>query len=187
MKRVAQKTNVHCGPAVLEMLASYVGYYLDQDDIVRSVGLTSKIYDYGMTVTDMAKCVSILLPNLAFWYKQNANLMDLSGIVNEYHFPVGVEWQGVFYEDEDEDNGHYGVVTHVDLEGGVITLSDPYDRFAGHDRKFPISEFESRWWDENEIVEELTNNSRLSREDRMMFIITPYESSFPELLGMVKG
>ena len=32
------------------------------------------------------------------------SISDLDLAVNKYKFPVGVEWQGVFYENEDEDN-----------------------------------------------------------------------------------
>ncbi len=186
MKRVMQKTNSHCGPAVLEMLYSYLGFYVDQDEFVNAVEIGGKIAEYGMTVSEMLRACARVSPQLTFWYKQNSEISELSKIVNEYGFPVGVEWQGVFYEDSDEDNGHYCVITHIDTVDNNIMLADPYKRFAGRDRGFHILEFKDRWWDENEIVDPVTGGSKLVREERMMFIVTPKDSIFPESLGMQK-
>jgi hypothetical protein len=187
MKRVCQKTNSHCGPAVLEMLCSFVGVYVDQDEFVDAVNIEGKLAEYGMTVAEMGKAISRVTPQLTFWYKQNASLSDLSEIVRNYNFPVAVEWQGIFYEDADEDNGHYGVVTHVDTVNNLIMLSDPYKRFAGSDRAFHILEFQHRWYDENEIVDPYSGKATIVREENMLFIVTPKDALFPEFLGMTKG
>jgi ABC-type bacteriocin/lantibiotic exporter with double-glycine peptidase domain len=187
MKRVAQKTNVHCGPAVLEMLYSYLGFYVDQDEIAEAAGISDRIVDYGMTIEDMRRATIHLFPQLTFWYKENSSIADLSRIVNEFGFPVGVEWQGVFYEDSDEDNGHYAVITHVDTANNLIMLADPYERFAGTDRRFHILEFQDRWWDENEVKNPETGAFSVVRDDKMMFIVAPRDSVFPEDLGMKKS
>jgi len=185
MKRVCQKTNSHCGPAVLEMLFSYIGKYFDQDDFKDTTGKDEENFRvYGMTVKEMIKAVKIMAPDCNFWYKENASLSDLQEVVKNYGFPVGVEWQGVFYEDSDEDDGHYSVVTHVDTVNNIIMLSDPYKRFAGSDRTFHIMEFNHRWWDENEVIDPETQKRYIIREEHMMFIVTPKEAIFPELLGM---
>jgi ABC-type bacteriocin/lantibiotic exporter with double-glycine peptidase domain len=186
LKRVCQKTTSHCGPAVLEMLASYVGVYIDQEEFVDAVGIRKKLDEYGMIVSEMRTAISILAPQLQFWYKSNSTLNDLSEIVNRFNFPVAVEWQGVFFEDEDEDNGHYSAVTHIDTVNNMIMLSDPYKRFAGSDRRFHILEFEDRWWDENEVINPYTGNTQVIRDDHMLFIVTPKEAIFPEYLGMLK-
>lgn len=122
----------------------------------------------------------------AYKYKENASLSDLQHIVKEYGFPIGVEWQGVFYEDSDEDDGHYSVVTYVDTVNNIIMLSDPYRRFAGSDRTFHIMEFDHRWWDENEITDQETGRKYTVREEHMMFVVTPKEAIFPEQMGMVR-
>ena len=187
MKRVCQKTNSHCGPAVLEMLFSFVGVYFDQDELVQIIGKNEEsLKVYGMTVAEMSKASKILAPEYNFWYKDNSSLSDLQQIVKDYGFPVGIEWQGVFYEDADEDDGHYSVVTYVDTVNNIIMLSDPYKRFAGSDRTFHIMEFDHRWWDENEIVDRELNRKYITREEHMMFLVTPKDAIFPETLGMVR-
>ena len=187
MKRVCQKTNSHCGPAVLEMLFSFVGVYFDQDEFVEIIGKDEEnLKIYGMTVAEMSKAAKILAPEHNFWFKENSSLSDLQQIVKEYGFPVGIEWQGVFYEDADEDDGHYSVVTYVDTVNNIIMLSDPYKRFAGSDRTFHIMEFDHRWWDENEVVDRELNRKFITREEHMMFLVTPKESIFPETLEMIR-
>ena len=187
MKRVCQKTNSHCGPAVLEMLFSFVGAYFDQDEFVHTIGKDEdSLKVYGMTVAEMSKASKMLAPEYNFWFKENSSLSDLQQIVKEYGFPVGIEWQGVFYEDADEDDGHYSVVTYVDTVNNIIMLSDPYKRFAGSDRTFHIMEFDHRWWDENEVVDRELNRKFITREEHMMFLVTPKEAIFPETLGMIR-
>ena len=186
MKRVTQKTSSYCGPAVLEMLCSFLGVYLNQDEVVEALNAHDKIDVYGILVPEMGRVISQLAPELSFWFKENSSLTDLSQIVRTYGFPVGIEWQGVFYEDADEDNGHYSIVTHIDTINNLIMLSDPYRRFAGTDRIFHVLEFEHRWWDENEVTD-FSGRKTLVRDEKMMFIITPKNASFPELLGMVKS
>lgn len=186
LKRVCQKTTSHCGPAVLEMLCSYVGVYVDQEEFVDAVGIRKKLDEYGMIVPEMRTAISILTPQLQFWYKPNATLNDISEIVNRFNFPVGVEWQGVFFEDEDEDNGHYSVVTHIDTTNNIVMLSDPYRRFAGNDRRFHVLEFDDRWWDENEVINPYTGTTQVIRDDHMLYIVTPKDAIFPEHLEMLK-
>ena len=169
------------------MLFSYLGVYIDQDEIVEAAGVGDKLKIFGMTVFEMKLAVKNLYPYAAFWFKPDSSLRDLTDLISEYHFPVGIEWQGVFYEDDDEDNGHYGVITHIDTANNVVMVADPYKRFAGVDRRFPVLEFEDRWWDENEVRDKITGKTSIVREDKMAFVITPEEASFPELLGMVKG
>ena len=102
LKRVTQRTDSHCGPAVLEVLASFVGFEIDQDEFVDVLSIANKLPTHGMNIGEMGRSVGKLLPNLQFWYKHNSSLNDLSQMVNNFRFPAGVEWQGVFYEDEDE-------------------------------------------------------------------------------------
>lgn len=186
MKRVTQVTSSHCGPATLEMLASFLGIYISQNSFVSAAGVEEKLETHGMTIEEMKKAVGILLPDCCLWTKNGAGVYELSNLINNYHFPVGVEWQGVFFEDEDDDNGHYSVVTHIDTVNNLVMLADPYRRFAGEDRRFPIIEFESRWWDENEIKDPATGSVRIERDEKLLFVLTPKETTFPQLLGMQK-
>ena len=177
LKRVKQITSSHCGPATFVSLFSFLGIRTSQARIVRLLRAGNKIKDSGLTVKDLARAVRVIgKSEFKFWKKQNATIGDLAKIVNKFKFPVGVEWQGVFYEDEEGDNVHYCVITQVNRTKGYLKLADPYKRFAGLDRKFRISDFEKRWWDENGLI----------YDRKLMFLITSKKETFPRSLGMVR-
>ena len=177
LKRVKQITSYHCGPATLVSLFSFLGVRTSQAGIVRSLRAENKIKDTGLLIKDLARAARIVgKGKFTFWKKEGAGIGDLDKIVNKYKFPVGVEWQGVFYEDEEGDNGHYCVITEVNKSKGYLKLSDPYKGFAGLDRKFKISDFEKRWWDVNGLV----------YDRKLMFMITSKKETFPRSLGMIR-
>jgi hypothetical protein len=185
MERTTQISIYACGPATLEMLFSFVGLKVTQTGLIRSIRAGNKIKQYGIDVKDMAKAANIKAKKkFTFWKKEH------STIVNKYHYPVGVEWQGVFYENEDEDSGHYGVVTKVDKKLGFLRIADPYFNgyfhFHGTDRKFKISEFKKKWWDVNEVKIAGRIKTRTIKDVRMMFLITPVGETWPKKLGMKK-
>ncbi len=188
LKRPKQITIYHCGPAVLESLFSHVGLKVSQASLVRSIRAQKKIVLYGLTVSEMAKAAKIAgKGKFVFWRKSYARIRDLHMIVNKYKYPAGVEWQGVFYEFEDEDDGHYSVVTGIDIEKDLIRISDPFTIFVGVDRKFKIPDFVRRWWDENEIKIGNSLRTRRVRDTRVVFVITPADATWPKKLGMVKA
>ena len=179
MKRVKQKTDDYCGPAVLEALFSFLGVRVSQMRVVRSLRAQKKIKKTGLSVKDLARAANALgKGEYSFWKKANSTVTDLDAIVNKYKFPVGVEWQGVFHEFEDEDNGHYGIITRIDRKAGILRLADSFHAFAGTDRKFDIKFFVKRWWDINII------KGRTLTDRKMMFVITPEGDSWPKKLGM---
>ena len=191
MKRTAQISVYACGPATLEMLFSFVGVKVSQTSLIRSIRAQNKIKLYGIDVHDMAKSAKIAGKGaFNFWRKQYAKISDLDQIVNKYKFPVGVEWQGVFYENEDEDSGHYGVVTKVDKKSGFLRIADPYFNgffhYNGVDRKFGIKEFVKKWWDDNEVKYRTSSKTRIIKDTRVMFVIAPKGETWPKKLGMVK-
>ena len=96
MGRVKQKNNSYCGPAVLEMLYSFLGRKVGQEEIVQAAKISRKIKSRGMLVEEMALAIKTLTPEYNFWSKRKSQTSELSEIVNRYNFPVGVEWQGVF-------------------------------------------------------------------------------------------
>jgi len=177
LKRVKQITSSHCGPAVLVSLFSFLGVRTSQGRIVKSLRAENKIVDTGLVIKDLSRGVRIVgKGQFTFWKKEGATIGDLDKIVNKYKVPVGIEWQGVFYEDEEGDNGHYSVVTEIEKEKGYLRLFDPYKKFAELDRKFKISDFEKRWWDVN----------GLEYEKKLMFVITSKKETFPRRLGMIR-
>ncbi len=187
LKRVKQITSSHCGPATLVSLFSFLGIRISQGRIVKSLRAENKIKDTGLVIKDLARAARIVgKGQFTFWKKQNATIGDLDKIVNKYKFPVGVEWQGVFYEDEEGDNGHYCVITEVNKAKGYVKLSDPYKKFVGLDRKFRISDFEKRWWDSNEVAIPYSKIKKLVYDKRLMFLITSKKETFPKKLGMIR-
>jgi len=177
LKRVKQATSSHCGPAVLVSLFSFLGVRTSQGRIVKSLRAENKIVDTGLVIKDLSRGVRIVgKGQFTFWKKEGATIGDLDKIINKYKVPVGIEWQGVFYEDEEGDNGHYSVVTEIEKEKGYLRLFDPYKKFAELDRKFKISDFEKRWWDVN----------GLEYEKKLMFVITSKKETFPRRLGMIR-
>jgi hypothetical protein len=185
LKRVKQITLYHCGPAVLSALYSYMGEAVSQRSLVHSIRGKNKIKRYGLTVADLAKAAKIAgRGDYSFWRKNNSTIGDLDRVINKFQYPAGVEWQGMFYEYEDEDNGHYGIVTRIDKKTGTLRLSDPFFAFAGVDRKFTIKEFAKRWWDQNEVSVAGTTRKRTIFDYRVMFVITPKGETWPKKLGM---
>jgi len=192
MRRVKQISIYACGPATLEMLFSFVGLRVSQTSLIKSIRAWNRIKLYGIDVNDMAKAAGIAgKKKFSFWRKQKSSLNDLYLIVNKYKYPVGVEWQGVFYENEDEDSGHYGIITKVDKKSGFLRIADPFfNGFFGYgdvDRKFKISQFLKKWWDTNEVKVAGTSKTRTVKDIRMIFLVTPKDSVFPKNLGMTRS
>ncbi len=188
MARIKQISGYHCGPAVLVSLFSFLGVKTSQKRVVASLRAQNKIKQYGLNMKDLARAAAFTGKGaFVFWKKSGGKMTDLHLIINKYKYPVGVEWQGVFYEDEDEDNGHYSIVTAIDKGKSVLRMADAYPKFAGVDRGFKIHDFMERWWDSNEITVSGTTKKRTVYDSKMMFIIIPKGESWPKKLGMAKA
>ena len=188
LKRVSQITDSHCGPAVLQMLLSNLDIQATQDDVARAAGVTDVIEMHGTRVDQLAQAVHTLAPEVQFWHKDHATLDDLTTIVSEHGYPVGVEWQGVFEEDNDPepDYGHYSIVTAIEAEKRLLIMVDPYRNYILTDRVFTLDEFDHRWWDTN-MIPDISGQSRLVKDDHMLFLVTTPLAEFPATLGMSKG
>lgn len=188
MKRVKQIDAYSCGPAALSALFSFLGIRISQKKVISSLRAQNKIKSVGLNVKDLARAVNAVgKREFVFWKKTGGRISDLETIINKYKFPVGVEWQGVFYEDEDEDNGHYGIITVVDKKAGYLRMADSFSKFVGVDRRFRIKDFEKRWWDQNEVRVSGTSKKRVITDHRMVFVITPKSAFWPKKLGMKKA
>lgn len=199
MKRIRQKTSSHCGPASVEMLLSYLGKRISQDGLVKKSGSSKNWFIlHGANVRELSVAVKKAFPSLSFWYKKNSSLKDLSRAVNEFNCPVGVEWQGIFdydetvdydpsYGEEDDDPGHYCVVTAIDTKKDVMRIADPERHYAGHDRKIAVSIFKKRWWDNNDFKIKGSTKIKKVKDIKVMFVITPKGASWPKKLRMIKS
>lgn len=189
MRRVGQINSSHCGPAAVRMLLSYVGVGVLQKEIVAAAEVGSKIGWRGMLVEEMARAVRKLAPEVEFWSKEKSTLGELGRVVNEYKHPAGVEWQGMFLpEHQDEDEGHYCVVTRVDLVNNVVAMADPYYcRRYPEDREFTVAQFGKRWWDINLVTDEESGRDKEVVDERVMFVVVLKGKNWPEELGMTRG
>lgn len=189
--RFTQISESHCGPAVIQMLLHNLGIEVTQEEVVDAGGASELIEQLGMRVDQLNLAVRRLAPQTCFWYKDHSTIEELVQIVSDYDYLVGIEWQGVFedtLEDEtqDGDYGHYSVVKMADSKSRNLVIVDPYKDFRSQDRIFTFEFFMSRWWDTNDVPDPLTRTSRLFEDRQMMFVITPKEVTFPNLLGMKK-
>jgi hypothetical protein len=185
MPRLKQRTLSHCGPAVLSMLAGFIGYEIDQDKFVVAAKKSRKdLRHNGMDVDELAKSVIVLLPNVNFWVKQEASINDVTAITEKYKYPVGVEWQGVFGEWSNGDDGHYSVIVHVDKTADKLILIDPFWYYSGSDRIFSIEKFTSRWWDANQVIDQKTGHIIRVTDRQLMFVIADKSDAFPTTVGM---
>jgi ABC-type bacteriocin/lantibiotic exporter with double-glycine peptidase domain len=189
LRKVQQITEEHCGPAVLEMLLSSLGIHTDQYSITLAAGVERSIHEHGTRVDQLAQACTRVAPLTTFWYKRNATLDDIRYILHR-GYGVGVQWQGLFYENEDEeeedgDYGHYSVIAHLDEQRQVFVIVDPYKDFVHRDRIFPLHKFLPRWWDTNEITDSVTHKREIVEDQRMLFFVTPIWEFFPPERGFI--
>jgi ABC-type bacteriocin/lantibiotic exporter with double-glycine peptidase domain len=186
LRWIEQITENHCGPAVLQMLLENIGVNVTQETITEAADATHTIETHGTRVDQLAKAVHQLAPNAKLWYKERASFDDLEFVLNEKKFPVGVEWQGLFgdEDEDDEDYGHYSVIANIDKAKDELIIVDPYKDFVDQNRIITISLFEKRWWDYNEIKDLETGSKYSKKDERLFFVVVPLNVTFPETLQM---
>jgi hypothetical protein len=186
IRQRVQISESHCGPAVIQMLLEAMGVYVEQEEIAEAGGAAQTIEEHGMRVDQLAIACSKVAPHMQFWYKYHSKLDDIRTIL-EAGYAVAVEWQGLFYETEEEerakepdgDYGHYSVVIHFDEQKGELVIIDPYKDFINQNRIFSVNSFLRRWWDTNEIIDKDTGEKRIIEDVRMLFFVTPLAEEFP--------
>lgn len=188
--RVQQISESHCGPAVLAMLLEAIGVEIDQDDVRIAAQVSQEQLDvHGMRIDQIALACSKLAPHVNFWYKYSSSLDDVRYILSK-GYPVAVEWQGLFYDSEEEeaedldeddepDFGHYSIVVNVDDAADSLIIVDPYKDFTDQNRIVHIPVFMSRWWDTNEIEDPYSNHKEIVEDYRVLFFVAPHWEQFP--------
>jgi ABC-type bacteriocin/lantibiotic exporter with double-glycine peptidase domain len=186
LRWIQQITENHCGPAVVQMLLENIGVHVSQDAITEAAGATHTIETHGTRVDQLAKAVHELAPHARLWHKEKASFEDLEYVLTEKKFPVGVEWQGLFedQDNDDEDNGHYSIVAHIDKARDELIVVDPYKDFVDQNRIINISTFKNRWWDFNEVKDLETGEKMLKKDEQLLFVIAPLDVRFPDELQM---
>jgi ABC-type bacteriocin/lantibiotic exporter with double-glycine peptidase domain len=186
LRRIQQITENHCGPAVTQMLLENVGVNVSQEEITEAAGATHTIETHGTRVDQLAKAVHELAPIAKLWYKEKASVDDLEYVLEECKFPVGVEWQGLFedMDDDEDDYGHYSIIAHIDKVKDEIIVVDPYKDFVDQSRIVKMSLFLDRWWDFNEVKDLETGEKTAKKDEQLFFVIAPLSVTFPAELGM---
>jgi ABC-type bacteriocin/lantibiotic exporter with double-glycine peptidase domain len=186
LRWIQQITENHCGPAVLEMLLGNIGVEVSQQEITDAAGATHTIETHGTRVDQLAKAVQQLVPIAKLWFKEKASLDDIFYVLEEAKYPVGVEWQGLFedMDDDDEDYGHYSIVAHIDKARGELIVVDPYKDYVDQNRIIKINTFQERWWDFNEVKDPQTGEKTFKKDEQLFFVVVPLAVTFPAELGM---
>jgi hypothetical protein len=186
LRRIQQITENHCGPAVTQMLLENIGVNVSQEEITEAAGATHTIEAHGTRVDQLAKAVHELAPIAKLWYKEKASVEDLEYVLDEQKFPVGVEWQGLFedMDDDEDDYGHYSIIAHIDKVKDEIIVVDPYKDFVDQSRIVKMSLFVNRWWDFNEVKDPETGEKEFKKDEQLFFVVTPLSTAFPAELGM---
>jgi ABC-type bacteriocin/lantibiotic exporter with double-glycine peptidase domain len=187
LRRIEQITENHCGPAVIQMLLENIGVNVTQEDVTEAAGATRTIATHGTRVDQLAKAVQVLAPGAKLWYKERASLDNLEYVLDECKYPVGVEWQGLFedsVDEDDDDYGHYSVISHIDKAKDELIVVDPYKDFVDQDRILKISLFLKRWWDYNEVKDPQTGEKVFKKDEQLFFVVAPLDVSFPAELQM---
>ncbi len=192
LPQVTQQTDSHCGPAVIQSLLAFLNRQVTQDQVVIAARAKMRIEAHGTRPDQLDRAVAKLAPDLKLWYKQNTTIDDLEYLVQVRRWPVAVDWQGLFYDTEEEqiasdpkgDHGHYSIVVGLNEAADEITISDPYAEFSYAPRVFSLAWFEARWWDSDNYKDKKTGKKKKVRTRRLSFLVTPEDESFPINIGM---
>ena len=203
-----QISESHCGPAVVQMLLSNLGIEVSQEAIAEAGGATDLIEMNGMRVDQLALATHRLGSQIRFYYKDHATIDEIVEVVNDYHYPVGVEWQGLFEdeteikantpisnsvvqaglatksESDDNDYGHYSLVIRADRRKRILLIADPYKDYFSQARTFSFEEFDRRWYDYNEFPDPVAGKSVLLEDDHLFFLIVRRNVKFPHRMKM---
>ncbi|HLU09991.1 MAG TPA: hypothetical protein VK003_10020 [Oceanobacillus sp.] len=178
IRKLRQKPG-HCGPATIEMMYSIYGIHKTQDEIAQAIGDVERITERGCSVDEMAHAVEQLTPNYILLGKMYGTIEDLRVLTEKYLLPVGVEWRGRFLEPDGRiwEEGHYSLVTHVNLSEGSLEVIDPYApgvNLLSMNDLIPIDLFLQRWWDTNPIPSP-ENPAVVTeiRDDRLLYVLVP--------------
>lgn len=186
LRRIEQITENHCGPAVTQMLLENIGITAAQEEITEAAGATQTIATHGTRVDQLARAVQTLAPIAKLWFKDHATVEDLEYVLDVCKYPVGVEWQGLFddMDDDDEDYGHYSILAHIDQAKDELIIVDPYKDFVDQSRIIKMSTFLNRWWDFNEVKDPDTGEKTFKKDEQLFFVVVPLSVTFPAELGM---
>lgn len=203
--RIRQLNNSFCGPATLQILLSHFGLIADQNKLVEAATTREHALRKGMSIELLALAVKNLFPAYRLWAKREASVADLEKMVRECNYPVGIDWQGIFEDDEYPDDhetiyttlpgeddseckgetGHYSVIIDADSSKNYVRMLNPYGHFSEKDQFIDLNDFLKRWWDDR--MDYFPDGSKkYVFEKKLMFVVVPMGVTIPESLGMVE-
>lgn len=170
------------------MLLDNAGTEASQEEITEAAGAAATIEEQGTRVDQLAQSVKTLAPHLVLYYKDHASIEDIRSLLFDFNLPVGVEWQGIFEDEEEEegeeDFGHYSIIIHLDEKRGELIIVDPYRNYVERDRIISTEEFQKRWWDSNEFTDSVTGRKKIIKDTRLLFVITSPDSTLEKKMGL---
>lgn len=130
------KQHVSCGYATIEMLSSFYGKKVTEDDLdAKNKGGVSTSSSNGFL-----KEINQSIPNKSF---QAHKYLDNDVLLKEIHLslksgnPVALEWAALY---EEEWTLHFSVVTGLDIANDNVTVNNPY----GYIENITVDEFINR-------------------------------------------
>ena len=115
------KQHVSCGYATIEMLSSYYGNKVSEDDLdARNKTITTS------STKGFIEEITKSIPSKSFvgktYLKNDELLKELHFSIKNNH-PVAIEWAAKF---EEEWTLHFSVVSALDLKNDIVTVYNPY-------------------------------------------------------------
>ena len=127
--------HVSCGYATIEMMSSYYGNKVTEDELdVRNRSVST--FSSNGFLKEISKCI----PNKSFvmrpYLKHDALLKEIHDSIKSNN-PVAIEWAAKY---EGEWTLHFSVISRLDLSNDNITIYNPY----GYIENITINDFISR-------------------------------------------
>lgn len=174
VKRVVQKPWL-CGPATLEMLFSWYGMTVDQEEIAQATGLpASDLFRFGYSLYVLNRAIRRLDNGFGLLVKYDSTIDDLDRITRLQ--PAGVEWRCKFREPDGElwGEGHYSLVQRVDRFRNQVSILDPYygENLSHKNGLVSITQFVDDWWDENVMPDANGKDTQVWTKG-VLFIVAP--------------
>lgn len=142
----------------------------------------------GTRVDELSYAVEKLLPKYVVMSKYDSSFGDLFFITQICGLPVGVEWQGIWLDNNGKEfyEGHYSIVDFVDEKNNIVNIIDPDKNSLEGSKSFTFSEFSRRWWDFNKVpyvINKISISLECYNENLMFFLIPKSEEKYYENWG----
>lgn len=169
LDRVSQLIG-HCGPASISMMLSFFGEKVDQRELAAQAGVSDTIEKSGSRLDQLSFAISELLPSYLLLGNFFTSEEDINFVLNELKIPLGVEWQGIFFNEVRGrfEIGHYSVLNDYSPQSGDLGIIDPDDESVHCDGIIPKETFFPRWWEIN-----VMNDGKKYKTEKCSFVVIP--------------